>query len=574
MLTKLAIRNFKRFAQVDIELGNPVVFVGPNNSGKTSALQALTLWDLGLRRWHEKRSGKPLPEKRPGVTLNRRDLIAVPVPEANLLWRNLHVQDTVVRADGRKIAQKARIEIIVDGVTDGESWTCGLEFDYQSEEALFCRPLRTEAEATAPRMPVPAHALAMRIAFLPPMSGLASRETRLEPGAVNVALGEGRTAEVLRNLCHQVASGPNGAWERLTREMERLFGVRLEAPLHLATRGELSMAYRDRSGVQLDLSSAGRGLQQTLLLLAYLSVSRESVLLLDEPDAHLEILRQREVYQVLSETARASGSQVVIATHSEVLLNEAAERDVVIAFVGSPHRINDRGSQVLKALSRIGFEDYYLAEQKGWALYLEGSTDLDILRTFAAALEHEAAGQLLEPFVRWVANQPQKAREHFHGLREAKPDLVGFALFDRLPGTSPADESALRERMWARREIENYLCTPDVLGAWAREAAGLPIQVTAWEQTMQASIAEIEQAMETLGKGSPWHPDTKVSDDFLDPLFKTFYKKLGLPNLMRKSNYHQLARFVPAASIDPEVIDVLDALVALAQAATPVGSPE
>ncbi|MBM4028505.1 MAG: ATP-binding protein, partial [Planctomycetes bacterium] len=63
MLTRVVIRKFKRFSHVDIELGNPVVFVGPNNSGKTSALQALALWDIGLRRWTEKRGGKVNPEK-------------------------------------------------------------------------------------------------------------------------------------------------------------------------------------------------------------------------------------------------------------------------------------------------------------------------------------------------------------------------------------------------------------------------------------------------------------------------------------------------------------------------------
>ena len=47
MLTKFIARNFKRFGKVEIELGNPVVFIGPNNSGKTSALQALALWEAG-----------------------------------------------------------------------------------------------------------------------------------------------------------------------------------------------------------------------------------------------------------------------------------------------------------------------------------------------------------------------------------------------------------------------------------------------------------------------------------------------------------------------------------------------
>jgi predicted ATP-dependent endonuclease of OLD family len=64
MLTRLQIRNFKRFGEVDIELGKSVVFIGPNNSGKTSALQALALWDIGLRQWNAKR-GKSVSRKTP-----------------------------------------------------------------------------------------------------------------------------------------------------------------------------------------------------------------------------------------------------------------------------------------------------------------------------------------------------------------------------------------------------------------------------------------------------------------------------------------------------------------------------
>ena len=56
MLTKLRARNFKCFEEVEIALGNPVVLIGPNNSGKTTVLQALALWSIGLQRWQEKRS--------------------------------------------------------------------------------------------------------------------------------------------------------------------------------------------------------------------------------------------------------------------------------------------------------------------------------------------------------------------------------------------------------------------------------------------------------------------------------------------------------------------------------------
>jgi predicted ATPase len=51
MLTRLQVKNFKRLAKLDIELGKTVVFIGPNNSGKTTALQALALWDTGLKLW-------------------------------------------------------------------------------------------------------------------------------------------------------------------------------------------------------------------------------------------------------------------------------------------------------------------------------------------------------------------------------------------------------------------------------------------------------------------------------------------------------------------------------------------
>ena len=70
---------------------------------------------------------------------------------------------------------------------------------------------------------------------------------------------------------------------------------------------------------------------------------------------------------------------------------------------------------------------------------------------------------------------------------------------------------------------------------------------------MEQSIAAITQSLETLGKPSPWSADLKVSDEFLTPLFKTFFRSAGLYNLMEKSNFHVLAAYVPANQIDPEV---------------------
>ena len=574
MLTHLTIRNFKRFGEVAFELGEQVVLIGPNNSGKTSALQALALWEVGVKKWSEKRGAGEVPKKRPGVTINRRDLIAVPVPDANLLWRNLHVRES----RPSKGTQNIRIDMIVEGVSGGALWRCGLEFDYANEESFYCRPLRLSEGLEPERMPVPEQAASVHVAFLPPMSGLAANETRLDSGAINVRVGEGRTADVLRNLCWRVLDGDNGRtrWSGLAKQVYSLFAVELEEPRYVSERGEITLSYRER-GVHLDLSSAGRGLQQTLLLLAYMTAHPGAVLLMDEPDAHLEVLRQRQTYQLLSETARATGSQIVAASHSEVVLNEAAKRDVVIAFVGKPHRMDDRGSQVLKALKDIGYEHYYQAEETGWVLYLEGSTDLAILRAFAKSLDHPAVKSLDRPFVHYVANQPTHAQRHFYGLREAKADLVAFALYDRLDQGLPNDPF-LKQHVWARREIENYLCHRDVLLAWTREIAGRqaegPLFVPQWEGAMEETIDELEAALTTLGRPSPWSMEIKATDDFLDPLFTKFFARLSLPNLMNKSDYHELARFVPAERLDVEVAQVLDEIDRVAAAAHPADATE
>jgi ABC-type lipoprotein export system ATPase subunit len=573
VLTSLRVKNFKRLGDVEIELGKTVVFVGPNNSGKTTALQALALWEAGLRKWVEKRSAKDAPEKRPGVTINRRDLIAVPVPDANLLWRDLHVR-AILRKNGKQDTRNIRIDILVSGVTNDTPWECGFEFDYANQESFYCRPLRMNEDPQPVRMPVPTLAAPVSVAFLPPMSGMAATEDRLQEGAINVRIGEGRTAEVLRNLCFAIYSTSEANWTALVRQIEQLFGVTLNPPEFIQERGQITMSYREGEA-ELDLVSSGRGLQQTLLLLAHLYTHPKSVLLLDEPDAHLEILRQRQIYKLLTETAETQGCQVIAASHSEVLLNEAAERDIVVAFVGKPHRIDDRGGQVLKSLRSIGFEQYYQAEQVGWVLYLEGSTDLAVLQAFARRLHHPAQSLLEQPFVHYVANQPSKARDHFFGLREAKPDLVGIAVFDWIAKELDED-GPLCEVKWRQREIENYLCYPETLLEYANDADGelLPLFLEPLRErqrsAMEEAINEVSSALRTLGRPDPFGPDIKASDDFLNPLFQRYFEKLGIRNLMQKTEYHSLTKYVPTERIAPEIIEKLDLIVRVAGEAKPV----
>jgi len=83
------------------------------------------------------------------------------------------------------LAGQPPIEITVEGTINGKNCLCGIEFDYANEEYFYCRP--TQA-------PIPPEAANMRVAFLPPMSGLAAIEPKWEPGRIHVLIGEGQAA--------------------------------------------------------------------------------------------------------------------------------------------------------------------------------------------------------------------------------------------------------------------------------------------------------------------------------------------------------------------------------------------
>ena len=272
MITKFTITNFKRLASTELELGNAAIFIGPNNSGKTTALQALALWDIGWRRWSEKReksdkdttSLKQPPAERVGVTINRRDLYSIPMPSARLLWNDLRTQANIV-IDKKQSTQKVYITLKAEGVHEDKPWFCTLEFYYANEESFYCR-LKESSEAGR----IPAGAKRHAVVYLPPMSGLAEREHRKEPGEISVLIGEGQTAQVLRNLCWQLYQQQDKKdWQKLIGFLKDLFGVTLQSPVYVTERSELTLTYKESSGVELDLSSSGRGCQQVLLLMSF-----------------------------------------------------------------------------------------------------------------------------------------------------------------------------------------------------------------------------------------------------------------------------------------------------------------
>ena len=299
-----------------------------------------------------------------------------------------------------------------------------------------------------------------------------------------------------------------------------------------------------------------------------------SVLLLDEPDAHLEFIRQRSLFRLINDKAVENNNQIIIASHSEVLLNESAHK---IAFLKKPIVIEGRGSQLLKSLKDIEWKDYYLSEQQGWILYLEGSTDLNILTSFAERANHSAYNIMNNAFVKYVGNHPNNAKEHFFGLKESNEELVGIGIFDSdTPETEYESGRSLSLLKWKKYEIENYLLNKETLLAyagyeiqdkdislplfsWRKKQYRIDVMTEAIEKTQNAYL--ISDNIEDI-----FSPDVKASK-VLDSIFREYFRKLNLYNIMDKSNFNILAKFVPNNLIDPEIIEKLDEIVKTTQQA-------
>ena len=309
LLHWLEVRDFKRFGESQrIMLDHPSVLIGPNNSGKTTALQAIALWSQAIRTWYESKGQAP-PAQRTSTSLNRLNIVAVPVRRTRLFWHN-----ATVRTDRTPKAFRISLGLLHEGTVQPVTMT----FTYTQDELVYCTP----DEATLTNPGLIAAAARLNVGLLYPMSGLETEEPVL--GRIEVLLGQGQTAQVLRNLCLMVHRQSSDDWHSIVQLISRLFEVELQTPEEDVARGSVGLVYRQTgSRTPFDLELAGRGMQQMLLILAYLFAHRRSVLLIDEPDVHLEILRQKQVYALLAEMSDQAESQVILATHSEVVLDEA-----------------------------------------------------------------------------------------------------------------------------------------------------------------------------------------------------------------------------------------------------------
>lgn len=541
MIRRLVLRRFKRFDAVEFVLPGHVVLAGPNNTGKTTVLQAIAAWGLALARWKQLNDFQRHGGAYARAPVARQAFSAVPLRAFDLLWNDRHY--------------RGALEVEVHT----RDFAVTMEFLADTSEQILVRP-----KATAP--PDTVRRADLRTVFVPAMSGLGTDEPVYTRPKIDQLLGQAKPGDVLRNLLVE-ANHSEAAWPELQASMRRLFGVELSPPD--PTGAHILAEYGSPAGPRLDIASAGSGFQQVLMLLTFLHTRPASVLLLDEPDAHLHVILQDAIYGELRRVAAQQRSQLIVATHSEVIINAVEPRELCV-MLATPRMLADTQERALlvDSLRILSHTDIMLALEAPGVLYLEGHTDLEILRAWARVLRHPAEA-LLTTRLFWkpAVSEPRPgapgglARDHYEALQLVRADLPGFELVDgdahRGIQSTPITGQGLQRLRWRRYEIESYLIHPEALGRFVEQTVG--------PAASAPHLADLRRHLEEAYPPAVLrHPlgdhaflnGAKARTELLPPALTA----AGLPGFPY-TRYHEIAAVMRPEEIPPEVVETLDGIV-------------
>ncbi|HYK92168.1 MAG TPA: hypothetical protein VE398_25625, partial [Acidobacteriota bacterium] len=232
MIRKVTLRRFKRFDEVVFDIPGHIVLAGPNNTGKTTLLQAVAGWALALNRWKQLNDYQRHGGAYTKAPIARQAFSAVPLRAFDLLWK------------AREYREPIEIEI-----QSSKGWKIPIELIPDTTEQIYVRP-RSDVEPSTVR-----HADLMAV-YVPPMTGISTDEPVYQRPKQDQLLGLGKPGEIIRNLL--VQAHQSAAWERLQDSIRRLFNCEVLPPD--AAGADIIAEYRALDQrARLDIASAGSG---------------------------------------------------------------------------------------------------------------------------------------------------------------------------------------------------------------------------------------------------------------------------------------------------------------------------
>ena len=330
MIKTFHVQNYKALRDVTLELTPLHVLIGPNDSGKTSLLEA-------LRAWSRIASGQD--EAFDGRWTGRQ-----------LAWRQADSEvtfDVTGRWDGREVRHFTRIRFPASGrsirVVQNEVTPIEPPTSFVSYDAAVAW-LQQGIGPTQFYRWIPSQ-LALPVAFDFP------RQFGMDPSGFGLAM-----------LLNDILTGDYKRFGELDQRFCAIFpslrGIRLERETgfltvspNLTTAKGLGIYFEQVDGERLPAAQASDGM---MLVLAYLAIlfspKPPGLLLIEEPENGVHPRRLKEVLQILRELVSEQGqTQVILTTHSPYVVDLFKPEEVTLCLKGADgavtaHRLSDSKS--------------------------------------------------------------------------------------------------------------------------------------------------------------------------------------------------------------------------------------
>ncbi|MFQ6134022.1 MAG: AAA family ATPase, partial [Armatimonadota bacterium] len=276
-LEAIEIGRFKHVEDFRVDLDDLTVLVGPNNSGKTTLLQAMYLLSEFITDIFQTRDGDPpslqrweggarQPFDHPHYRLGYRT--------HGELWPRLRVSG----------------ELDMRGIYAG-----GLEMEMRIlTDSAGALAMRHDGEAVQPPGPT---GLAdwlegickHRAMYVSPVGAILGHERRLPWNEVRRALRTGRSGEVWRNVLWWAFSDNTGAHTQIRQWVSGFLpGVQVLPPRESKAEDARVLIEYDEGEDQFDVALAGGGLRTLLAVATMAFAAPERLLLFDEPLSNLD----------------------------------------------------------------------------------------------------------------------------------------------------------------------------------------------------------------------------------------------------------------------------------------------
>ena len=486
MIHKFQITNFKRLGTKEIILKDNIsLVVGGNNSGKTSVLHALAVWEYAKQVLVYEKSPRALYHGFSGdgygVTID--DFTPINIPSFKYLWTNL------------KTDSGYTLEISCFWMLHNIEKYLKIGLAY-GQEKLYIKPLDSNVNE-GDYIP--------HIVYLPTFAGINSKEEWHTPAVRNKYIGQGLAGSVLRNQIMELflqnvkirkeRKGDrskileadlkwireNDAYELLNQTIFSIFkGILYPKAFNPNFHTHVLVNFRKGETVnkrfkpiadykERDIMVEGSGFLQWLSVYTMAVTPNIDVLLLDEPDAHLHCSLQSELFAHLQRIATLKRKQILIATHSTDII-KTYDFGRILSVSNTSIRYLASADAKIRIISGIGSEYFPLLEavQKyKRVLFVENESDAKLLKIFCDKYSVWPNNLVVWP----KANKQSERTVLYLYLKEQIHDLKCISLSDRdnelyREGTSNLHDNTpdkvegnneLRYRKWRRWEMESYL---------------------------------------------------------------------------------------------------------------------